>query len=456
MAPGTKAAGGVETPKGMASRCLIARRPSARLAAVTYRRRVVDDLLDDLFPSLAAIALEGAKGVGKTATALQRARTVLSLDVPGHREIVTADPDYVTQVPPPVLIDEWQLEPAVWDRVRRAVDENSRGGRFLLAGSAGVASGVRIHSGAGRIVSLPLRPLSIAERGLQEPTVSLTDLLTGARPAISGSSDVGLVDYADEVVRSGFPGIRDLPERARAMQLDSYLSRIVDRELPENGVTVRRPAQLRAWLSAYAAATATDASYSKVLDAATAGIVDKPSRATVDTYREHLTRIFVLDPVPAWLPAFNPLKRLTLSPTHHLVDPALAARLVGVGRAALLQGAGERMAGATGTLLGALFESLATQSVRVYAAGASARLGHLRTKESDREIDLIVEGEDQRVVAIEVRLSASVGDKDVRHLTWLQAQLGDRLADRVVVTTGRHAYRRADGVAVVPLALLGP
>ncbi|GEP37521.1 ATPase AAA [Nocardioides psychrotolerans] len=345
-----------------------------------YRRRVIDELLDDLFPHLAAIALEGAKGVGKTATAKQRARTVVSLDLRAQREIVAADVDYVTRLPPPVLIDEWQLQPSVWDRVRNAVDDDSRGSQFLLAGSAGVDPGVRIHSGAGRIVSLPMRPLSMAERGVQDPTVSISELLSGSRPVITGRSGVGLSLYVDEILRSGFPGIRDLPERARTVQLDSYVSRIVEKELPENGLNVRRPEAVRAWLIAYAAATATDAAYTKILDAATAGIVDKPSRATVDNYREHLSRIFVLDPVPAWVPMFNPLKRLTLSPKHHLVDPALAARLVGVGRAGLLQGAGDRVSAATGTWLGALYESLVVQSVRVYAASASAQVGHLRTK----------------------------------------------------------------------------
>lgn len=421
-----------------------------------YRRRVIDELLDELFPHLAAIALEGAKGVGKTATAKQRARTVVSLDRRAQWEIVAADVDYVTRVPQPVLIDEWQLQPSVWDRVRNAVDDDSRGGQFLLAGSAGVAPGVRIHSGAGRIVSLPMRPLSIAERGVQDPTVSLSELLSGSRPVIAGRSGVGLSVYVDEILRSGFPGIRDLPERARTVQLDSYVSRIVEKELPENGLNVRRPEAVRAWLIAYAAATATDAAYTKILNAATAGIADKPSRATVDNYREHLSRIFVLDPVPAWVPMFNPLKRLTLSPKHHLVDPALAARLVGVGKTGLLQGAGDRVSAATGTWLGALYESLVVQSVRVYAASASAYVGHLRTKETDREVDLIVEGADRQVVAIEIKLSETVSDKDVRHLNWLQAQIGDRLADRVVITTGEHAYRRRDGVAVVPLALLGP
>lgn len=426
---------------------------------MAYQRRIVDDVLDSVFVprGLAAVALEGAKGVGKTATGTQRASTVLTLTAPGQREAISANPDLVVQVPAPVLIDEWQLEPSVWDRVRHAVDDDPAGGRFLLAGSAGLAPGVRVHSGAGRIVRLGMRPLAFSERGMPASTVSLGALLTGETAEVEGTTQVSLTDYVDEILRSGFPGIRDLPHRARRLQLDSYLSRIVERELPDSGAAVRRPAALRAWLAAYAAATSTDAGYATILNAATPGEGDKPARQTADVYREHLTRIFVLDPVEAWIPAFAPLKRLTLAPKHHLVDPALAARLVGVGKQSLLQGAERPLPGVrTATWLGALFESLVTQSVRVYAEAAGARVGHLRTKNTEREIDLIVEGDDHRVVAIEVKLANTVEASDVRHLNWLRDAIGDRLAARVVVYSGSYAYRRPDGVLVVPLALLGP
>lgn len=416
----------------------------------------MDEVLDDLFADLAAIAIEGAKGVGKTATATQRATTAFTLTDPRQRDVLEADVTLVSASPAPVLVDEWQLVPEVWDHVRHAVDDDPAGGRFLLTGSAGPAAGVRIHSGAGRIVSLRMRPLALSERGLVEPTVSLGALLTGEPDTVTGRSDVTLATYADEILRSGFPGIRGLPARARQAQLDSYVTRIVERELPENGVTVRRPGALRAWIAAYGAATSTDATWSAILDAATPGDVDKPARQTVDVYREHLERIFVLDPLPAWIPTFAPLKRLTRTPKHHLVDPALAARMVGVGAQGLLRGDGDRVAAQTGSWLGALFESLVTQSVRVYAAAADAQVGHLRTKSTDHEVDLVVEGADRRVLAIEVKLAPTVGDDDVRHLRWLGDQLGDRLVDSVVVTTGPYAYRRRDGIAVVPLALLGP
>lgn len=429
---------------------------------MAYRRRIIDETLDELLPDLAAIALEGAKGVGKTATATERAATVLSLDHPTEHAALVGNLDLITQVPPPVFIDEWQLEPRVWDRVRRAVDDDNAGGRFLLAGSAGVAPGVRIHSGAGRIVSMAMRPMSFGERGIEDPTVSLRDLLHGgsrgsSTTQIDGTSAVDARVYTEEILRSGFPGIRNLPERARRLQLDSYIARVVERELPENGVHVRRPGALRAWLAAYAAATATNAAYTTILDAATPGDVDKPARQTAAAYRDHLQRVFLLDPLPAWIPAFAPLKRLTYTPKHHLVDPAIAARLVGVDSAGLLRGEGSRVAAAaTGTWLGALFESLVTQAVRVYADAARARVGHLRTKDGAHEIDLIVEGEDRSCVAIEVKLADAVDDRDVRHLNWLGGQIGERLVDRVLVNTGRFAYRRADGVAVVPLALFGP
>jgi predicted AAA+ superfamily ATPase len=169
-----------------------------------------------------------------------------------------------------------------------------------------------------------------------------------------------------------------------------------------------------------------------------------------------LERLWILDPVPAWLPTRNRLARLSSPPKHHLADPALAARLLGVDATALLQA---RPAGPQvpheGTLLGTLFESLVTLCVRVYAQGAEARIAHLRTWSGDREVDLIVE-RGRKILAIEVKLGQVPNDRDVRHLLWLQKELGDDMVDAVVITTGQAAYRRPDGIAVIPAALLGP
>jgi hypothetical protein len=220
---------------------------------------------------------------------------------------------------------------------------------------------------------------------------------------------------------------------------------------------VRRPDALERWMAAYAAATATTASYETIRDAATSGHGDKPAKTTTQPYRDVLQRLFIVDPVPAWLPTRNQLNRLSQPPKHHLADPALAVRLLGLDADAMLSGteAGPAFP-RDGALLGHLFESLVTLCVRVYAQAAEARVRHLRVQGSRREVDLIVERPDQRVVAIEVKLGASVADGDVRNLLWLREQIGDDLLDAVVIHTGPQAYRRRDGVAVVPAALLGP
>ena len=302
-----------------------------------------------------------------------------------------------------------------------------------------------------------MRPLSLAERILVQPTVSLAALLEGSKPEIQGESPIELTEYAEQIVASGFPGIRELPKRARSVQLDGYLARIADVEFLEQGFRVAKPAAFRGWMTAYAAATSTSASYSSILDAATPGDTDKPAKTTVLQYREMLSRLFLLDPVPGWIPALNPLSRFAQAPKHHLVDPALAARLLGLSVEALVrgeQGASSQLP--DGALLGSLFESLVALCLRVYAQPISASVHHLRTQNGDHEVDFIIEGEDRRVVAMEVKLSPIIEDRDVVHLKWLASRLGTTLADAVVITTGMHAYRRPDGIAVVPAALLGP
>jgi uncharacterized protein len=421
-----------------------------------YQRRVVDDEIDELFGELAAIAIEGPKGVGKTRTALQRARTVHRLDDPAELAVAGADPARLLQGDRPVLIDEWQRLPETWDLVRRAVDEGAPPGSFLLTGSA-IPDPPPTHSGAARIVTVRMRPLTLSER-LQTVSVSLSELLTGKRPPITGTTEVGLSDYVEEILRSGFPGLRSLSDRPRRRQLEGYLDRVVDRDIPDDaGVTVRNPAALRRWMSAYAAASSTTASFETIRDAASAGHDHKPSKQATDAYRDALTRVWMLDEVPAWVPSNNRLRELGQGPKHQLADPALAAQLLGVQASTLLAG---RSSGPAvprdGTLLGALFESLATLSVRVYAAHSEARVKHLRTARGRQEIDLIVERADGSVVAIEVKLARQVSDRDAKHLTWLRQKLSDRVLDRVILTSGPTAYRREDGIAVIPLALLGP
>ncbi|MBK8294188.1 MAG: ATP-binding protein [Solirubrobacterales bacterium] len=425
----------------------------------TYRSRVIDSELDEL-AELPALAIEGPKGTGKTETARRRAVTLVRLDEPEQQEIAAADPKRVLVGDGPVLLDEWQRVPSLWDTVRRAVDDGVPPGPFLLTGSAAPgddSDGPQRHSGAARIDIVRMRPMTLIERVDMSPTVSLRDLFDESETMIAGEATFCLEDYTEEITRSGFPGIRVYEGRALRARLDGYVSRIIDRDFEDElGKTVRRPEALRRWMAAYAAATATTTTLEKIRDAATSG-QGTPAKTTVLSYRDALTRLFILDPVEGWTPSNSHLKRLTQTPKHHLTDPALAVSLLGLTKEKLLKGrGGTELIPRDGVFLGDLFESLVTQAVRVFAQSIEARVFHMRTRNGEHEIDLIVEDASGEVVAFEVKLSGTVDNRDCRHLNWLHSQIGDRLKERVVVTTGSRAYRRPDGICVVPFALLGP
>ena len=226
-----------------------------------------------------------------------------------------------------------------------------------------------------------------------------------------------------------------------------FLQRIIDRDIPELGHSVRYPETLKRWMQAYAAASSSTASYSRILDATTAGDGVQPAKTTTNLYRNFLTKLWILDPVPGWAPASNEFTRLTVSPKHQLADPALAARLLQLSASTLTSSQGAHM-------LGPLFESLVTLSVRVAAQAAEATVSHLRTKNGDHEVDLIVQGPEGEVLGIEVKLAPVITDTDVRHLLWLRDKMPDSVTNLVVITTGTQVYRRADGVLVLPLSLL--
>lgn len=210
-------------------------------------------------------------------------------------------------------------------------------------------------------------------------------------------------------------------------------------------------------MAAYAAATGSTTSYEKIARAASPGEGDLPSRGTVVAYRTILEQLWVLDPVPAWVPTKNLFTRLGAAPKHFLADPALAARLLRIDGQQLLGGRGSSLVGSSrDTTLGRLFEHLVALSLHSYTQVADAYLSHFRSSRGDREIDFIIHRDGGATIACEVKLSRVVNDEDVRHLLWLRERLGEELCDCVVITAGSEAYRRPDGIAVIPLALLGP
>lgn len=257
------------------------------------------------------------------------------------------------------------------------------------------------------------------------------------------------------------------PTRAGAKETNSHYG-----EVPSlGGITTitdgrqRRlpPGVLLRWLRAYAEATATDTKFSTISEHAKRQDGDVAANTTIAFYREVLEGLGVIDSMDAWEPPLSPISNCKTGKRHHLVDPAFSAHMLGltepdqlVGNTTLGIGAGNR----NRTIFGALFESLVAQSVRIYAGAQRAStfwLGTLKKgRGPQREVDLVVVARNRKVVGIEVKLSERVSDSDVEHLRWLRDQLGTRWRDGIVINTGTEAYRRDDGIAVVPAALLGP
>ena len=423
---------------------------------MAYRKRVIDGLLDSNLKEIGAILLDGPKGVGKTTTAKERAKTTFELDDPAVHQIVGADPTLALSQPAPVLFDEWQRLPSIWDAVKREVSKkDSTNGPFILTGSA-YAPDATTHSGAGRFLEIRMRPMTLSERGVSSPAFSVGALMTGQQEISLTASSLKLKDYVNELTASGFPAIRKLSINARQAMLESYITTIINKDMKEAGHNVRRPERLRAWLRSYAAATSTTTSWEKIRTAATPGQTQMIAKTTTTPYIETLEMLRIIDSVPGWLPTNNHLRAVGQAPKHHLADPALTAVLLGETSESLLRCASDANRNFDdSTLLGALFESLVVLNVRVYAQANHFDVSHMRTTDQRREIDIILQSKSGDVTAFEVKLSPEVRDKDVEHLLWLKDKLGEQLREMIVVTTGDTAFRRKDGVAVIPLGLLG-
>jgi predicted AAA+ superfamily ATPase len=418
--------------------------------------RYIEDWIAQYLPLLRAVSIEGARGVGKTVSAKRFAETLIYLDRENERTALEGDYERLWTEAPPILLDEWQYLPEVWDRVRRMVDDHIPPGTFLLTGSM-QSTNKAIHSGAGRIIGIRMRPLSLAERFPDEVRYKLQDCLDGKMPErIDGISKISYQDYINEIVRSGFPAIYQADEGVRKLEIESYLERISHRDFDSQGVAIRHPGKMMSWLRAYAAATGTTTSYNKMLDAATAGEDQKPSKETAIAYREALRSLWLIDDLHFWWDGGGFLGRLKQTPKHYLADPALEAYLLGLSERDLITGKASSAFDADyGSIAGRLFESLCNMSLRTYATTIGADIGYVRTQKGNREIDFVVQ-KNQCIVAIEVKLSPTVDDSDVRHLNWFEEKIGDRIKEKIILTTGSHAYRRPkDRVLVIPAALFG-
>ncbi|MCU9997307.1 ATP-binding protein [Mobiluncus mulieris] len=415
---------------------------------MVYLQRAVDAVLARYIEELPALSIVGPRAVGKTETAKRLAKTFYRVDREDERALLQANPERICDDLQPVLLDEWQRFPSLIDVVRRDVDQDYSPGRYLLTGSVMPRHKDGTHTGAGRITLVRMRPMTLFEREPQNTEVSFAALLSQnvTDAELGQTTPWQPYDYMLAICASGFPQITKLSPDLATTQLESYLQSIIDQDAPDSNYHLRRPEALMAWMRAYAAASATSTGYNEILKAATPAEANKPSRNSTNAYREFLTQIWILDPLPAWDTTFNPLTRLAKSPKHYLADPGLAATLLNLDADTLYDDP---------VMSGRLFESLAALTMRVIGQNLGLRAYHLRTQNGDHEIDIILRGTGKKLVAIEVKNQISVKDADCKHLQWFEAKAPQPLSAKIVLYAGKTAYRRKDGTYVIPLRLLG-
>jgi predicted AAA+ superfamily ATPase len=364
------------------------------------------------------------------------------------RQAVAVDPALVLDGPTPRLIDEWQIEPAIWNHVRRAVDDRSAPGQFILTGSAVPPDDVTRHTGAGRIARLRMRPMSLFEAGRSTGRISMTEMLAGR---LSPGTDSGLTvaDLAEEVARGGWPGLRGRSVSDGLLAVRDYLDEIIRVDVGRVEASRRDPSRVARLLASLARNVATHAAATTL--AKDTGGADGPLKDdTVREYLDVLERLMVVEDQPAWAPHLRSKYRLRTAPKRHFVDPSLAV--------AALRATPDRLLKEL-SLLGFLFESLVVRDLRVYAQVADARV--LQYRDSDGlEVDAIVEASDGRWMAFEVKLGQGQIDDAAASLSQFAARIdtercGSPTLMGVIVATG-YGYRREDGIAVIPVGALGP
>ncbi len=416
---------------------------------MTYHPRIVDTELSERLASRGGVVIEGPKACGKTSTAMQRAASFVRLDVDASARLAAeTDAQLVLDGAAPRLIDEWQAVPALWNHVRRAIDDRGLPGQFILTGSAVPADDVTRHTGAGRLARLRMRTMSLFESGHSTGDVSLKGLLDGA-PARSSEVRMTIPELANRIAGGGWPAHVGLPDAEAVRSATDHLIEVERFEAPGLGDAESDPVRVGRLLRALARHTATPAPVAAL--ARDAGGGDGPlAWPTVDRYLSILERLMIVEDQPAWAPHLRSRSIARQTPKRHFVDPSLAAAALGASPARMLRDL---------ELMGFLFESLVVRDLRIYAQPFGGRVLHYRDN-TGLEVDAVVEAPDGSWGAFEVKLGMTRIDEAAAALLKFAARVDDSRAGpsrclAVIVPSG-FGYARPDGVSVVPIAALGP
>ncbi|MGQ0679033.1 MAG: ATP-binding protein [Actinomycetota bacterium] len=416
---------------------------------MNYRDRVVDGELRARLASAGAVVIDGAKACGKTATATRAARSSVLLDIDAEaRRALAIDPSLVLDGARPRLLDEWQVEPALWNQVRRAVDASGAPGQFILTGSAVPPEDANRHTGAGRFSFIRMRPMSLFESGYSSGDISLARLLEGDPPR-SGGAEITVRDIAQRITVGGWPAQQDRSVADAARAARDYLEQVRQMDLSRVDNRRRDPARIGALTASLARNISTDVRTSVL--AVDSGGADRPlDPRTVADYLDALARLMIIEDQPAWVPHLRSRAALRKGAKRHFVCPSLAVAALGAGP--------DRILGDL-NLLGQLFESLVVRDLRVLAQPLGGQVLYYRDSYGV-EVDAIIQLPDGRWGAFEVKLGEGLIDQGAdtlrRFLEGIDAVRSGPPSVLGVICPTRYGYRRDDGVAVVPIGALGP
>ena len=416
-----------------------------------YLPRVADLELSSALRSAPAVVVEGPRACGKTWTARRFSRSEVVIDDSDDvRLAVAMDPAAILEGDTPRLLDEWQLAPRIWNPMRHACDRRARPGQFILTGSADPPDEITRHSGAGRVLRVRMRPMSLFESGESSGTVSLRGLLNGEE-AEASRSDLDVAGLAEVVCRGGWPWLVGEPPPAAQARLRGYLGEIARTDVARSGGPAHDPGGVSRLLVSLARNESTTVAYSTLATDMSGSREATAHPRTVKRYIDALSRLFVVEGLPSWAPHLRSRAQLRRSDKRYFVDPSLAVAALRTGPKQLRADLG---------FLGLLFESLVMRDLRVYAQANDCRISYFRDNAS-LEVDAVIERADGEWMAAEIKLG---GEKLINHAVNSLLRLRSRVDTNrmgepsalVVITATGYGYDRPDGTTVLPITALGP